>query len=107
MSSSAALPATVSDQPEVDAERRFGGIDRLYGAGAIDAQHAAPAGGIGVGGVGSWAVEALARQAVDDVAGLVADPLLVDLRVVPGQPTHHLATAVVDPDRRPARGRPA
>ena len=51
-------------QTEVDPARRFGGIDRLYGAGSIDALHAAHACVIGVGGVGSWAVEALARSGV-------------------------------------------
>jgi len=48
----------------MDAERRFGGIDRLFGfAGAqkIRASHVAV---VGVGGVGSWAVEALARSGV-------------------------------------------
>ena len=45
-------------------QRRFGGIARLYGepgAGAIAAAHIAV---VGVGGVGSWAVEALARSGV-------------------------------------------
>ncbi len=48
----------------MDSERRFGGIDRLFGvAGAqkIRASHVAI---VGVGGVGSWAVEALARSGV-------------------------------------------
>jgi tRNA A37 threonylcarbamoyladenosine dehydratase len=49
---------------ELDPARRFGGIDRLYGAGAIDVLRAAHACVIGVGGVGSWAVEALARSGV-------------------------------------------
>ena len=45
-------------------QRRFGGLERLYGvpgAGAIRAAHVAV---VGVGGVGSWAVEALARSGV-------------------------------------------
>lgn len=48
----------------MDADRRFGGLERLYGvAGAqhIRASHVAV---IGIGGVGSWAVEALARSGV-------------------------------------------
>lgn len=49
---------------DLDAARRFGGIDRLYGAGTIDALHVAHACVIGIGGVGSWAVEALARSGV-------------------------------------------
>ena len=49
---------------EVDAERRFGGIDRLYGDGAAAALAASHACVIGIGGVGSWCVEALARSGV-------------------------------------------
>ena len=51
-------------QIDVDPARRFGGIDRLYGAASIDALRAAHACVIGIGGVGSWAVEALARSGV-------------------------------------------
>lgn len=64
MSSAPALPATASDPPEVDAERRFGGIDRLYGQGAAHALAASHACVIGIGGVGSWAAEGLARSGV-------------------------------------------
>jgi tRNA threonylcarbamoyladenosine dehydratase len=45
-------------------DRRFSGLDRLYGvqgAARIRAAHVAV---IGIGGVGSWAVEALARSGV-------------------------------------------
>ena len=49
---------------EVDAERRFGGIDRLYGADAAAALAMSHACVIGIGGVGSWCVEALARSGV-------------------------------------------
>ena len=45
-------------------DRRFGGLDRLYGvsgAGKIRAAHVVV---VGIGGVGSWAVEALARSGV-------------------------------------------
>jgi tRNA A37 threonylcarbamoyladenosine dehydratase len=45
-------------------ERRFGGIDRLYGPGSIARLAAAHACVIGIGGVGSWAAEALARSGV-------------------------------------------
>ena len=47
-----------------DLQRRFGGMERLYGvagARAIRQAHVAVA---GIGGVGSWAVEALARSGV-------------------------------------------
>lgn len=43
---------------------RFGGLDRLYGDGAVARLAAARVAVVGVGGVGSWAVEALARCGV-------------------------------------------
>lgn len=45
-------------------ERRFGGIARLYGAAALQRFAAAHICVVGVGGVGSWAVEALARSGI-------------------------------------------
>ncbi|HCN76013.1 MAG TPA: tRNA cyclic N6-threonylcarbamoyladenosine(37) synthase TcdA [Verrucomicrobiales bacterium] len=42
--------------------QRFGGIGRLYGAAALPHLHAAHVCVVGVGGVGSWVVEALARS---------------------------------------------
>lgn len=47
-----------------DHARRFGGVDRLYGAGSIARLAAAHVCVIGIGGVGSWAAEALARSGV-------------------------------------------
>jgi len=47
-----------------DAERRFGGLDRLYGAGASHLLRGAQVAVVGIGGVGSWAAEALARSGV-------------------------------------------
>ena len=52
------------DLTEIDFERRFGGIARLYGAPALQRFRAAHVCVIGVGGVGSWIVEALARSAI-------------------------------------------
>ena len=52
---------------EVDLQRRFGGLERLYGvegAKAIRGAHVAVA---GIGGVGSWAAEALARSGVGEL----------------------------------------
>ncbi len=47
-----------------DVERRFGGLSRLYGPDAnIALQHARVA-VVGIGGVGSWAAEALARSGI-------------------------------------------
>src|SRR3954465_6046956 len=48
----------------IDLQRRFGGLERLYGmdgAAAIRRAHVAV---VGIGGVGSWAAEALARSGV-------------------------------------------
>lgn len=48
----------------MDADRRFGGLARLYGVSGAQQIRAAHVAVIGVGGVGSWAVEALARSGV-------------------------------------------
>ena len=47
--------------PATDHARRFGGVDRLYGTGALERLAQAHVCVIGLGGVGSWLVEALAR----------------------------------------------
>ncbi|NDA17074.1 MAG: hypothetical protein EBY99_05265, partial [Burkholderiaceae bacterium] len=46
------------------ADRRFAGVARLYGEDAFEAFGCATVVVIGLGGVGSWAAEALARSAV-------------------------------------------
>jgi tRNA A37 threonylcarbamoyladenosine dehydratase len=47
-----------------DQERRFGGLSRLYGAAGAAKIRAAHVVVVGMGGVGSWAAEALARSGV-------------------------------------------
>lgn len=47
-----------------DSDRRLGGIARLYGNDALHKFQAAHIAVVGLGGVGSWAVEALARTGV-------------------------------------------
>ena len=47
-----------------DLERRFGGLRRLHGIAAYERLRQARVAVIGVGGVGSWAAEALARSGV-------------------------------------------
>lgn len=54
----------MTEEQGMDAERRFGGIDRLYGPGARQRLAQAHVMVAGIGGVGTWAVEALARSAV-------------------------------------------
>lgn len=69
----AAASAASSAEPlAADAERRFGGLRRLYGDGGYERLRCSRVAVVGLGGVGSWAVEALARSGV---AGLV----LIDL----------------------------
>lgn len=57
-------PIFPAEADPVDSERRFGGIGRLYGQAALARFRAAHVCVVGVGGVGSWVVEALARSAV-------------------------------------------
>lgn len=47
-----------------DYQQRFGGIGRLYGAAALPRLRAAHVCVVGVGGVGSWVVEGLARSGI-------------------------------------------
>jgi len=48
-------------------QRRFGGVARLYGDAALDRFMAAHVVVVGIGGVGSWAAEALARSAIGQI----------------------------------------
>ncbi|MCA1713760.1 MAG: ThiF family adenylyltransferase, partial [Gammaproteobacteria bacterium] len=54
---------------------RFAGIDRLYGRGALARLKSCGIAVIGLGGVGSWAVEALARSGVGRLTLIDADDL--------------------------------
>ncbi len=49
---------------DADLERRFGGLARLYGAAGAQKIRSAHVVVVGLGGVGSWAAEALARSGV-------------------------------------------
>lgn len=57
--------------------QRFAGIDRLYGAGALQRFALSRVTVVGLGGVGSWLVEALARSGVGHLRLIDADDLCV------------------------------
>lgn len=56
---------------------RFAGIDRLYGRGALTRLASAHVAVVGIGGVGSWAVEAFARSGIGQLTLIDADDLCV------------------------------
>jgi tRNA A37 threonylcarbamoyladenosine dehydratase len=72
-----------------DLERRFGGVQRLYGEAAAQDMMAAHLCVAGVGGVGSWAVEALARSRVGELT-------LIDLDMVAESNTNRQIQALDD-----------
>lgn len=59
-----AAPAVDSAEHDADLERRFGGLRRLYGEAGYRRVRQGSVAVVGVGGVGSWAAEALARSGV-------------------------------------------
>ncbi len=72
-----AEPASPDDALDDVWTERFGGVDRLYGRGALRTFSRAHVAVIGLGGVGSWAVEALARSGVGRLTLIDADDLCV------------------------------
>ncbi|MGC7590666.1 tRNA cyclic N6-threonylcarbamoyladenosine(37) synthase TcdA [Bisgaard Taxon 46] len=58
-------------------EQRFGGIGRLYGAEALARLRQSHVCVIGIGGVGSWCVEALARSGVGQLTLIDMDDICV------------------------------
>ena len=54
-------------EPEVDVARRFGGVARLYGQDGLLKLQSLHVCIIGIGGVGSWAAEAVARNAIGTI----------------------------------------
>jgi tRNA A37 threonylcarbamoyladenosine dehydratase len=65
--------ANPTPDEDIDFERRFGGIARLYGAQGLARFQEAHICVIGVGGVGSWVVEALARSAIGSITMIDLD----------------------------------
>lgn len=68
-------PLSDSSDNTIDFDRRFGGIARLYGDAALARFRTAHICVIGVGGVGSWVVEALARSAIGHITMIDLDNL--------------------------------
>lgn len=60
-----------------ESKARFGGIERLYGQGALERLSGMHVAVVGIGGVGSWAVEALARSGVGKLTLIDADDICV------------------------------
>lgn len=60
-----------------DFETRFGGIARLYGKAGLEKLRAAHVGVIGIGGVGTWAAEALARSGIAAITLVDLDEVCV------------------------------
>lgn len=54
---------------------RFAGVDRLYGLGAVERLSRSAVAVVGMGGVGSWVVEALARSGVGRLLLIDADDI--------------------------------
>ncbi len=75
MNPSIALIDETADGVARDEDRRFGGIARLYGDAGLQRIRAAHVVVVGIGGVGSWIAEALARSGVGTLT-------LIDLDVV-------------------------
>ncbi len=65
-----------TDEDDGQYERRFQGTKTLYGTAAVNTFAAAHVYVIGVGGVGSWAAEALARTAVGTITLIDLDVLV-------------------------------
>ncbi|MGI9273963.1 MAG: tRNA cyclic N6-threonylcarbamoyladenosine(37) synthase TcdA [Endozoicomonas sp.] len=65
------------DQPNLSNDPRFGGTRRLYGLDAVEKLSKAHVCVIGIGGVGSWAAEALARTAVGKITLIDLDDVCV------------------------------
>ena len=56
---------------------RFGGVERLYGAGTLQRLSDCHVAVVGIGGVGSWAAEALVRSGIGKLTMIDADDLCV------------------------------
>jgi tRNA A37 threonylcarbamoyladenosine dehydratase len=67
----------MTQDPKSDLDSRFGGIQRLYSAESLERLRWARVCVVGIGGVGSWAVEALARSGVGHITMVDLDDVCV------------------------------
>lgn len=65
------------NDPEAPANLRFGGVARLYGEPALDCFARARVAVVGIGGVGSWTVECLARSGVGHLTLVDLDEICI------------------------------
>ena len=75
-------------------EQRFGGIQRLYGLQAFNLFQEANICVVGVGGVGSWAAEALARSGVGTITLIDLDDICITNT---NRQIHALETTIGEP----------
>ena len=71
------MPYLNAEASTNDNALRFGGVARLYGAGGLQRLLQASVCVVGLGGVGSWAAEALARSAVGQLTLVDLDDVCV------------------------------
>lgn len=71
------MQTSLADAAAATMDPRFAGIDRLYGLGSVARLATRRVAVIGVGGVGSWAVEALVRSGVGALALIDADEVCI------------------------------
>lgn len=69
------MKKSIKNNTSQDFQRRFGGVSRVYGEAGLERFTHAHIIVIGIGGVGSWVVEALARNAIGKIT-------LIDMDVV-------------------------
>jgi tRNA A37 threonylcarbamoyladenosine dehydratase len=69
----------IAEQPSLSAEylHRFGGVGRLFGRSGLERLARAHVCVVGVGGIGSWSVEALARSGVGAITMIDLDDVCV------------------------------
>jgi tRNA A37 threonylcarbamoyladenosine dehydratase len=84
-----------------DFEQRFGGIARLYGLAGLARLRNARVAVIGLGGVGSWTVEALARSGIGAITLIDLDDICItnvnrQLHAIDGQIGRPKADALAD-----------